>query len=157
MTAAAWGWLLAIVGTVASVAGVVFSWLAWKEAAKAKRAAIEAADAVRARNLAHSFSRWAVDARDLLRAVRESHFDNAQRAAIDLLGALSHNKGWQAGLQRQDAAVEEIVRMLSLVNVYLTDKAVFSDKLADLAEYCQTIYRKLSELAGSIDAQAERQ
>lgn len=93
MTSNTWSWSLAIVGTLASVAGVVFSWLASVQASRAETAASDAANAVRTRNLAHSFSKWAVDARDLLRAVREPNFENAQRAAIELLGALSHNKG----------------------------------------------------------------
>src|SRR5436305_135566 len=99
MSAAAWGWLL--VGTVASIAGVVFSWLAWTEAAKAKRAAQEAADAVRIRNLAHSFSKWSVDARDLLNAVRDLEFGTARRAATTLFGELSHSKAWQTVLGRE--------------------------------------------------------
>ncbi|HUD55441.1 MAG TPA: hypothetical protein VMR02_09455 [Terracidiphilus sp.] len=156
MTANTWSWLLAIVGTLASIAGVVFGWLAWVQAAAAKDAAREAANAVRTRNLAHSFSNWAVDARELLRSVRESHFESAQHAAINLLGALSHNKGWQAGLQRRDSAVEKVVRTLSLVNTYLSDESVFFDKQTDLAEDCQAIYTRLNELAGSIDAQAEK-
>jgi hypothetical protein len=96
-----------------------------------------------------------VDARDLLKEVRELHFGNAQRAGIDLLGALSHNRGWQAGLRKETLGIGEIVRLLNLVNTYLSDEAVFVDRQANLAEDCQTIYRQLNELAGQIDAQAE--
>ncbi len=156
MSAAAWGWLLAIVGTLASVAGVVFSWLAWIEAGKAKVAAREAANAVRIRNLAHDFTGWAVDARDLLKAVRESEFGSAQGAAIRLLGALSHSKGWLTGLIPEASAVEEVVRLLNLVNTYLADRSVFEDKQAGLAEDCQSIYRRLNELAGALHAKAEK-
>lgn len=46
--------------------------------------------------------------------------------------------------------------MLSLVNTYLSNEAVFREKVIDLAEDCQTIFRRLNELAGSIDAQAEK-
>jgi hypothetical protein len=130
--------------------------MAWSEAEKAKKAANEAADAVRTRGLAHDFSRWAVDARDLLRAVRDLEFGSAQRAAINLFGELAHNRGWQVALQREEHAVEEVVRLLNLVNTYLADKAVFKDKQHGLAEDCQTIYRKLNELAGSLEAQAEK-
>ena len=42
MTASAWNWILAIVGTLASIAGVVFSWKAWVQASGAKKAAEEA-------------------------------------------------------------------------------------------------------------------
>jgi hypothetical protein len=156
MTSTTWGWLLSTAGTAASVVGVLFSWLAWKEAGKAKDAAQQAANAVRIRNLAQSFSRWAVDARDLLSFVREQEFANAQRSATDLFGALSHNRGWQAGLQREASALDEIVRLLNLVNAFLTDEIIFREKQADMAEYCQAIYKKLSELTGALDAQAER-
>ena len=157
MSAAAWGWALAIVGTLASIAGVVFSSLAWIEAGNAKKAALEAAESVRVRNLAHNFSKWSVDARDVLRAVRDLEFGSAQRAATDLFGELSRNRGWQKTLHREAGVVEEVVRLLNLVNTYLTDKTVFKDKRTGLAEDCQTIYRRLNELAGSLEAQAEKQ
>jgi hypothetical protein len=142
-------------GSVASFLGLIVSGFAWAAATSAKNAARGAADAVRVRNLAHSFSRWAVDARDLLTAVRELHFENAQRAGIDLLGAVSHNQGWQAGLRKETTGIEDIVRLLNLVNTYLSDEAVFVEKHSVLTEDCQTAYRKLCELAGHIDAHAE--
>jgi hypothetical protein len=46
--------------------------------------------------------------------------------------------------------------MLNLVNTYLTDKTIFEDKQAGLVEDCQSVYRKLNELAVSIEAQAEK-
>ncbi len=157
MSSTAWNWLLAIVGTVASIAGVVFSWLAWVQAGKAKDAAREAADAVRTRNLSHDFSRWSVIARELLQAVREMHLENAQRAATDLLGVLAHNKGWQAGLKGEASAVkvDEVIRLLALVNTYLTERAVFEGKRSKIAEHCQIIFRRLNEISGTFDAEVE--
>jgi len=157
MTASAWNWLLTIAGTVASIAGVVFSWLAWVQAGKAKEAAREAADVVRARILSHEFSRWSVDARELLLAVRELRFENAQRAATDLLGVLAHNRGWQAGLKREASAVkvDEVIRLLNLVNTYLTERVVFEGEQAKIAEHCQVIFRRLNEISGSFDAEVE--
>jgi len=157
MSSTAWSWLLAIVGTLASLAGVVFSWMAWVQAAKAKDAAREAADAVRTRSLSHDFSRWSLNAQDLLQAVRELRFENAQRAATDLLGILAHNKGWQAGLKRDASAakLDEVIRLLTLVNTYLTERAVFEGKQAKIAEHCQLIFRRLNEISGSFDAEVE--
>jgi hypothetical protein len=157
MTSTTWSWLLAIVGTSASVAGVVFSWLAWVQAGRARDAAREAANAVRTRNLSHDFSRWAVNARDLLQAVRELRFESAQRAATDLFGVLAHNKGLQAGLKHETnlADVERIVRSLALVNTLIADNVVFVSKQRTLARQCQAIYGKLNELAGNLDAQVE--
>jgi hypothetical protein len=155
MTLSAFEQALSDFGSVASFLGLIASGFAWAAATGAKKAAKAAANAVRVRNLAHSFSQWAIDARDLLKAVRELHFENAQRAGIDLLGAVAHNQGWQAGLRKEAAGLEEIVRLLNLVNTYLSDETVFIKRQSSLAENCQTVYRRLSELAGHIDAQAE--
>jgi hypothetical protein len=159
MTPGAWNWLLTIVGTIASIAGVVFSWMAWVQAAKAKEAAREAADAVRTRNLSHDFSRWSRNAQELLQAVRELRFENAQRAATDLLGVLAHNKGWQTGFRKavSFAEVDEVIRLLNLVNTYLAERTVFEGKQAKIAEHCQVIFRRLNEISGSFDAEVERQ
>jgi len=158
MSSITWGWLLAIVGTITSVGGLVFSWMAWVQAAKAKEAAREAADAVRTRNLSHEFSRWSVIARELLGAVRELHLENAQRSATELLGVLAHNKGWQAGLKREAVASEldEVIRLLTLVNTYLTEAAVFEGKQEKIAGHCQAIFRRLNEISGSFDAEVEK-
>jgi hypothetical protein len=157
MSSTAWSWFLAIVGTLASIAGVVFSWMAWVQAGKAKDAAREAADAVRIRNLSHDFSRWSTNAQELLQAVRELRFENAQRAATDLLGVLAHNKGWQSGLKHgvSVAEVDEIIRLLNLVNTYLTERTVFEGKQTKIAEHCQVIFRRLNEISGSFDAEVE--
>jgi hypothetical protein len=155
MTASDWNWALAIVGTIASVTGVVFSWLAWVQATKAKDAAREAVTAVRIRNLSHSFSRWAADAKDLLRAVREARFAEAQRAATDLLGVLSHNRGWLAGLRLDTARMDEILRLLDFVNNYLSDETIFVDTRENLLRDCQSLYKKMDEAAGAIEVKAE--
>ncbi len=155
MTASDW---ISIAGTVASVVGLVFSWMAWVQAAKAKVAAKEAADAVRTRNLSHEFTRWSVIARELLGAVWQLHLENARRAATELLGVLAKNRGWQAGLKRESFVLEvdEIIRLLSLVSKYLTEEAVFEGKRAKIAEHCEVIFRRLNEISGTFDAEVER-
>ena len=157
MSSTAWIWLLTIVGTLASIAGVVFSWLAWIQATGAKKAAREAADAVRMRNLSHEFSRWSVNAQELLQAVRELRFENAQRAATELLGVLAHNKGWQVRLKGTApiSEIDEIIRLLNLVNTYLTERSVFEGKQGKIAEHCQVIFRRLNEISGGFDAEVE--
>jgi hypothetical protein len=87
--------------------------------------------------------------------VRNLHFADAQRAATDLLGALSHNKGWQLELRQNAAGVEEVVRLLDFVNNYLSDETIFMDMRNRLVQDCQTIYSKLNEVDGAIDAQVE--
>lgn len=157
MGSTTWGWLLAIVGTVASIAGVVFSWMAWVQAGRAKDAAQQAADAARLRNLWHDYFRWSEDARELLRSVRELRFEIAQRTATDLLGDLAHNRGWQSGLKREvpTAEIDEVIRLLTLVNTYLTEKAVFEGKQLTIARHCQTIFQKLIEISGNFDREVE--
>lgn len=155
MTSNDWSWLLAIIGTLASIAGVVFSWMAWVQAGEAKDAAREAAEAVRTRNLAHNFAGWAVDARELLTAVRSLHFENARRSATELLGDLSHTKGLGKGLRQNTRDIDEIVRILDVVNNYLSDELVFVETRERLVQDCQTIYRKLHEMAGAVEAQVE--
>jgi hypothetical protein len=154
MTSIDW---ISLVGTAASLAGLFVSWRAWAQAKHAKEAAREAANAIRMRATSHSFTRWCADAQGLLQAVRERRFENAQRAATDLLGVLAHNKGWQAGLKRDALAVrvEEVIRLLTLVNTYLSEKAVFEGKQTEIAEHCQVIFRRLSEISGSSDAEVE--
>jgi hypothetical protein len=159
MTASAWNWLLAILGTVASLAGVVFSWMAWVQAKGAKEAAQEAAASVRVRNLSRSFMQWSVDARELLQSVRELRFESAQRCATDLLGDLAHNKGWRSGLRNETQAtgVNEAIRLLSLVNEFLAERAVFEGNRTEIVRHCQVIFHKLKEASGRLDAAMEKQ
>jgi hypothetical protein len=159
MTASAWNWLLAISGTAASIAGVVFSWMAWVQAKGAKKAAQEAATSVRVRNLSHSFTQWSVDARELLQSVRDLRFESAQRSATDLLGVLAHNKGWQAGLRNEAQAtgLNEVIRLVGLVNQFLAERAVFEGNQTEIVRHCEVIFRKLKEASGKLDAAMERQ
>ena len=84
MSAGAWNWVLAIVGTVASIAGVVFSWMAWLQAKGAKQAAEEATRTVRIRETADEFQRLAADAKDLLAAVQAREKERAIESANNL-------------------------------------------------------------------------
>jgi hypothetical protein len=155
MSSTTWGWLLAIIGTLASIAGVVFSILAWVQAGKAKEAAMDAANAARIRNLAHNLAGWVSIAKDLLTAVRNLQFEDSRRAATELLAVLSHNKGWRTGLRQDVSDVEEIVRQIDFVNNYLSDRVVFMEMRDNLVHDCQTIFSKLHEMAGNVDAQVE--
>jgi hypothetical protein len=84
MTASDWNWFLTIARTIASVAGVVFSWMAWVQAKGAKQAAEEAARTVRIRETADEFLRLAADARDRMAAVQTKERDKAIEAANNL-------------------------------------------------------------------------
>ncbi|MGH9600682.1 MAG: hypothetical protein ACRD27_12520 [Terracidiphilus sp.] len=159
MSSTAWSWLLAIVGTLTSIAGVVFSVLAWVQAKGARKAAQEAAAAVRVRNLSHSFTQWSVDARELLQSVRDLRFESAQRSATDLLGVLAHNKGWQAELRNDAPAtgLNEVIRLVGLVNEFLAERTVFEGNQTEIVRHCEAIFRKLREASGKLDAAMEKQ
>jgi phosphoribosyl-ATP pyrophosphohydrolase len=89
MTASVWNWILAIVGTVASIAGVVFSCMAWVKAKGAKKAANEAVRSVKSKDTAHEFAKLAADAKELLAAVQDQRADRAIGAVNDLVHLLS--------------------------------------------------------------------
>lgn len=94
MTASDWNWWLTITGTFASIAGVIFSWMAWVQAKGAKKAAEEAARTVRARETEYEFSKLADDAKELLAAVQgkqnEKAIESANRLAHSLIVAGKH-------------------------------------------------------------------
>ena len=155
MSSTAWGWFLAIIGTLASVAGVVFSWMAWVQAAKAKEAAREAAEAARTRNLAHAFSSWVALARDLLASVRNLDLDEASRVATELMSELSYHKGWRKGRGQQTTEIDEVIRVLDFVSGYFENEAIFIGSRHDLVRDCYTVLKRLREMAGIIDARLE--
>lgn len=128
------------------------------QAKGARKAAREAAVAVRARNLSHSFSQWSADARELLQSARDLRFENAQRAATDLLGDLSHNKGWQTGLRDESPVIglNEVIRLVGLVNEFLAERADFENNQVEIVRHCEVIFRKLKETSGKLDAAMEK-
>jgi hypothetical protein len=152
MTASAWNWLLAISGTVASVAGVVFSCLAWVQAAKAKDAAREAVAAVRKRNTAQEFLRLAGDAKEFLSAVQQSRTENAISAANNLVHALSiirtRSVTRTSDVNMLKTCEGEIIRVIVGLNA---DESSFSDVL----DRCHGIHRTVCELAGRMERLSE--
>jgi hypothetical protein len=89
MTANEWNSLWTIVGTLGSIVGVVFSLMAWVQAAKAKNAARDAVEAVRRRETAYEVSRLARDAKDFLESVQQNRGEVAIAASNNLAHALS--------------------------------------------------------------------
>jgi len=100
MTASAWNWILAIVGSVASIAGVVFSWMAWVQASGAKKAAEEEADAVRTRETANEFLRLAADANGLVASVQARDRERAI-GATDMSGATAFSTTLEGNLKAE--------------------------------------------------------
>jgi hypothetical protein len=157
MSAAAWGWLLAIVGTVASVAGVVFSWLAWVQAGKAKDAAREATEAVQKRNAANEVLKLAGDAKEFLSAVQQGRTENAISAANGLLHALSMVRTRGVADSSDADTLKLCVNQATGVAVRLTIEGIPLDasKREELIVICHSIHRTVCDLAGRMERLSE--
>ncbi|HEV2132743.1 MAG TPA: hypothetical protein VGR47_00635 [Terracidiphilus sp.] len=158
MGSTTWGWLLTIIGTVASIAGVVFSWMAWVQAAKAKDAAREAADAVQKRNTAQEFMKLAGDAKEFLSAIQQNRAENAISAANNLVHSLSivRTRSITASSEVDvlKACESEIIRVIVGLNAdgFPTNQNNYSD----LLDRCHAIHRTICELAGRMERLSER-
>jgi hypothetical protein len=157
MSAAAWGWVLAIVGTVASVAGVVFSGLAWVQARGARAAAEEARDAVSIRDTALELAKFAADARNLLAAVRDGRDQQAAMTATGLIHDFSIMKGRRVThLPRGSMAqIDAIIKALTVIEGNLQDAGLPDTERISAVKSCQRIHRKICEIAGAAEYHAE--
>jgi len=157
MTASAWNWLWTIVGTMASIAGVVFSCMAWVQAKGAKRAAEEAARTVRARETEYEFSRLAVDARELLAAVQGKQKEKAIEASNHLSHLLIVAGSHRAAYLPEGFPTELCVENLRKVSTFLASEG-FSEapqKMVRLLNRCHQIHEALCGISGSVQRQTE--
>jgi hypothetical protein len=157
MTASAWNWLLAIVGTIASLAGVVFSWMAWVQAKGAKQAATEAARSVKSKDTAHKFAKLAADAKDLLAAVQDQRADRAIEAVNDLVHQLSVALARREEFLTGDAELSVAIKQLSAVSGYLSSRGFPSDpvEILKLTRRCQQIHQIVCGVQGSLEKTVE--
>jgi hypothetical protein len=157
MTPTAWSWLLAIVGTLASIAGVVFSWMAWVQAAKAKDAAKEAAAAVKKRSVAQELLRLAGDAKEFLAAVQQRRAENAVSSA----NGIAHGLAMIRTRSGTDAAFTSMLKNceneITQVIVGLNVTGIPSDQssYSELLGRCHMIHRTARELAGRMERLSE--
>lgn len=157
MTASAWNWILAIVGTVASLAGVVFSVLAWVQAKGAKKAAEEAARSVKSKETAHEFAKLAADAKDLLAAVQDQRADRAVEAVNDLVHLLSVALARRVDFLPVDAELKVAIKQLSAVSEYLASKGFPTEpsEIGKLTRRCQQIHQIVCGVQGSLERTVE--
>ena len=157
MSAAVWGWLLAIVGTVASVAGVVFSWLAWVQAAKAKDAAREATEAVRKRSTAQDALRLAGDAKEFLSAVQQSRAEGAISFANGLIQGLTILRSRGIADSSDADTLKSCVNEILTAAIRLTVEGISPDpsKREELIVVSHNIHRAVCELAGRMEHRSE--
>jgi len=139
------------------VAGVVFSWMAWRQAKRAKLAAEEARDVVKTRDTAHELSELAGDAKELLGAVREGQGQKAVKAATDLVHHLSIMKGRRSNYLPQSSSeeIDAIIRVLNLVRGALEMVELPDSQRISTIKNCQKIHQKVCEIAGSVEYKAE--
>jgi hypothetical protein len=157
MTAGDWNWLLAISGTIASIAGVVFSWMAWVQAKGAKKAAEEARNAVKAKDTSHEFAKLAADAKDLLAAVQGRQKDKAIAAADDLTHLLLIALERRASYLPKGFRAELCIRNLQSISKSLGTED-FPDepsKKGQLLDRCHQIHRSLCGVAGVVERNTE--
>jgi len=148
---------LTIVGTIASVAGVVFSYIAWMQAKGAKQAAEEASSTVKAKDTAHEFSKLATDAKDLLAAAQGKHKDKAIAAADDLTHLLSIAFERRAAYLPEGFNAKLCIRNLQSISSTLGTEG-FSDepdKRRQLLDRCHQIHRSLCGVAGIVERHTE--
>jgi hypothetical protein len=157
MTASDWNWLLTIVGVFASIVGVVFSWLAWVQAKGAKKAAEEAARAVRTHETAYDFSKMAADAKSLLEAVQTRQKDKAIAAATELAHLLMIAKDRRADFLPTAFSSELCVQNLHGIGTKLAAEGLpeSQQKMTALLGQCNQIHKSLCEMAGSVDRNSE--
>ena len=157
MTAVFWNWALAIIGTLASIAGVVFSWLAWRQAKGAKRAAEDATNAVKSKDTAHEFNKLATDAKDLLAAVQERQKDRAIAAADDLTHLLVIAVERRASYLPKDFQAGLCIKNLQSISKSLGTEGFVDapDKRRKLLDRCHQIHRSLCGIAGTVERHTE--
>jgi hypothetical protein len=157
MTAIVWNWVLAIAGTVASVAGVVFSCMAWWQAKGAKKAAEEAAKTVRTRETEYEFSRLALDARELLAAVQGKQVEKAIAVANQLAHLLIIAGGHRAAYLPEGFSTGLCVENLRKVSTQLASEGFpeASQKMAKLLTRCHQIHEELCGISGSVQSRTE--
>ncbi|MGD0892105.1 MAG: hypothetical protein ABR923_11260 [Terracidiphilus sp.] len=157
MTASAWNWLLTIGGTVASIAGVVFSWMAWVQAKGAKEAAEEAARTVRTRETADEFLRLAADAKSLVASVqgqnKERAIESANNLAHLLMIAGAHRASYLPEGFSLDLAVENLKKVSTLLASEGFPEA--PQKMARLLHRCHQIHESLCGISGSVQNRTE--
>jgi hypothetical protein len=157
MSASAWNWLLTIAGTIASVVGVAFSWMAWVQAKGAKKAAEEASNAVKTRDTSHEFTKLATDAKELLTAVHGEQKDRAIAAADDLTHLLVIAVERRASYLPKDFEAQLCIRNLQSISKSLGTED-FPDeprKKRQLLDRCHQIHRSLCGIAGVVERHTE--
>lgn len=154
MTVSDW---ISIVGTVVGVAGLVVSWMAWRQATGAKQAAEEASRNVRLRESADELARLATDAKDLLVAANSRDADKTINAATNLRHRLMEARHHRASYLPEGFSCDLCIENLRKVSVTLASEGfpTTAQKLAKLLERCHQIHESLCGMSGAAESQTE--
>jgi hypothetical protein len=144
-------------GTVASIAGVVFSWMAWIQAKGAKQAAEEAAKTVRMRETADEFLRLAADAKGLVASVQARDTERAIEAANNLAHLLMIAGSHRASYLPEGFSLDLCVENLRRVGTTIASEGFpeAPQKMAKLLRRCHQIHESLCGISGSVQNRTE--
>ena len=92
-----WQTAFSLVAGLATILGLIFSFVAWRRAAGAEVAAGQAREAVRRSNAGEELRELSERAKELLRSAQNDHFEAALLRSTDLLaGIVQASHRWQS-------------------------------------------------------------
>lgn len=154
-----WREVLNIAGGLASLAGFVFSGLAWRRATGAENAARQARDAVRRSNAGEDLQALSEKAEDLLCCTQNDQFEAVLLRSRDLLiGIPQARHRWQAfltddSLKQIEKAIKEIGRVSGALSA---GRAAITPEVREkLLKSCHEVAKVLAEELGKTRRRAE--
>lgn len=149
-----------LVGTLASVGGLIFSALAWSRARSAQKAAEEARKAVRQGNAAEDLQRLATKARELLHFIENDQFSAARIRSGDLiLDIATARHRWKVFfLSDQSENLAEAARKTGLVTRALStvEEEIGPGDRNKLVNACREVVSRLAAESGNIQSDIDR-
>lgn len=145
---------------VASIFGLVFSWLAWKRAGRASQAAQEARDAVTVRSLADEFQIACTNADQLLDFLTHDRLPEANLRAIELTSALSEmpfRRSPYLTVERKNELLNarQDARIVSEMLASGRQTPLAAEQKQRLIRQCQKISMTLRENLGTIKGEID--
>lgn len=144
------------IGTLATIAGLIFSVLAWLRAKDAKKAADDAQKAVRQGNAAEDLQRLAMEARELLHFVENDQFNAARIRSGDLILHITHARHrWKVFLLEENRnQLAEAGKKAGLVTRALSvvDEEIEPHNRTKLVNACRELVSRLAAECGNIQS-----
>jgi len=148
-----------IIGCMASLVGLVVSFLAWRSATSAKVAAMEARDAVYRENLKKELNEMTVLATQMLSAIRRRDSETVGLSAITLLANTEYAiSRWGSYLEQgQRDRLAEVPELIASIDrtVLLQNIPAEVAPLKRMVDQCQNAMRTMNSVLGSIHIESE--